>query len=60
MVEEPALEHPTEVKQIAARTKTDRYFKAFAFMVLLVFARVDDAAINCVSWKYYHIVTIWQ
>ena len=35
LVEDPALEHPTEAKQIAAKTKNERCFKAFVFIVLL-------------------------
>ena len=39
LVEDPALEHPTEAKQIAAKTKNERCFKVFVFIVLLGFVR---------------------
>ncbi len=46
LVEEPVLEHPTEVKQMAARTKNERCFKTFVFMVLLVFTGVSGAVVH--------------
>ena len=60
LVEEPSLEHPTEAKQIAARNKNERYFKAFVFIVLLGFTRRNGAYFLTTLRRVYQIVTVWQ
>ena len=53
LVEEPVLEQPTEVKQMAARTKNERCFKTFVFMVLLVFTGGSGALVCSALLKLY-------